>query len=42
VAAIELGRHYIGIEKLEQYYKLSLKRIRDFEQKNGRQLELLT
>ena len=42
VAAIELGRHYIGIEKLEQYYKLSLERIKDFEYKNGRQLELLT
>lgn len=42
VAAIELGRHYIGIEKLEQYYKLSLERIKDFKQKNGHQLELLT
>ena len=41
VAAIELGRHYVGIEKLEQYQKLALERVTNLNQKNGYQLELL-
>ncbi len=41
VAAHELGRYYIGIEKMEQYYKLALERVAAFHQKNGYQQELL-
>jgi len=41
LAALELGRHYIGIEKMDLYYKLALERIAIFNQKNGHQTELL-
>jgi site-specific DNA-methyltransferase (adenine-specific) len=41
LAALELGRHYIGIEKMEQYYKLAQDKIADFYRKNGHQMELL-
>jgi site-specific DNA-methyltransferase (adenine-specific) len=41
IAALELGRHYIGIEKMEQYHKLALERVADFYKKNGHQIELL-
>jgi site-specific DNA-methyltransferase (adenine-specific)/site-specific DNA-methyltransferase (cytosine-N4-specific) len=41
VAAIELERHYIGIEKLEQYHRLALERVRSLGKRNGRQIELL-
>src|SRR3972149_5433949 len=41
LAALELGRHYIGIEKMELYYKLALERVVSFNQKNGHQTELL-
>jgi DNA modification methylase len=41
LAALELGRHYVGIEKMDLYYKLALERIAIFNQKNGHQTELL-
>lgn len=41
IAALELGRHYIGIEKLEQYHKLALERVEGFYRKNGHQIELM-
>ena len=41
VAALELGRHYLGIEKMNQYHKLALERIADFYRKNGHYIELL-
>ena len=41
IAALELGRHFIGIEKLEQYHKLALERVEGFYRKNGHQIELM-
>jgi DNA modification methylase len=41
VAALELGRHYIGIEKMELYHKLALERVAAFHKKNDHQIELL-
>ena len=41
IAALELGRHYIGIEKMEEYYKIALKRIEGFYGRNGYQMELV-
>jgi site-specific DNA-methyltransferase (adenine-specific) len=41
IAALELGRHYIGIEKMEEYYKIALKRIEVFHGRNGYQMELM-
>lgn len=41
IAALELGRHYIGIEKLEQYHKLAIERVEGFYRKNGHQIELM-
>lgn len=41
LAALELGRHYIGIELMKQYYQLALDRIQSFHQKNGNSLGLL-
>ena len=41
IAALELGRHYIGIEKMEQYHKLALERVARFYKKNDNQIELL-
>jgi len=35
LAALELGRHYIGIELMKQYCQLALDRIQSFHQKNG-------
>ncbi|MCP8313356.1 MAG: site-specific DNA-methyltransferase [archaeon] len=32
-AAIELGRHYIGIELMEQYYQLALNNVQKWQQK---------
>ena len=40
IAALELGRHYIGIEKMEDYHKIALKRIEGFYGRNGYQMEL--
>ena len=41
IAALELGRHYIGIEKMEEYQKIALKRIEGFYGRNGYQMELV-
>lgn len=41
IAALELGRQYVGIEKMDQYHKLALDRITDFYRKNGQQIQLL-
>ena len=41
IAALELGRHYIGIEKMEEYHKIALRRIEGFQGKNGYQMELM-
>jgi len=41
IAALELGRQYVGIEKMDQYHKLALERIADFYRKNGHQIKLL-
>ncbi len=41
IAALELGRHYVGIEKMDQYHKLAIKRIADFYRKNGHQIEVM-
>lgn len=41
IAALELGRHYVGIERMEEYYRIALKRIEDFRGKNGCQMELM-
>jgi site-specific DNA-methyltransferase (adenine-specific) len=40
IAAMELGRNYLGIESMEQYYNLALERIKKFNHKNGFQTEL--
>jgi site-specific DNA-methyltransferase (adenine-specific) len=41
LATLELGRHYVGIELMEQYYQLALDRIQGFHRKNGHSLGLL-
>src|SRR4030065_873589 len=41
IAALELGRHYIGIEKMEEYHEIALKRIEGFYGRNGYQMELV-
>ena len=41
IAALELGRHFVGIEKMDQYHKLAIERIANFHEKNGHQIELL-
>ena len=41
IAALELGRHYIGIEKMEEYHKIALKRIEGFYGRNRYQMELV-
>jgi site-specific DNA-methyltransferase (adenine-specific) len=41
LAAHELGRHYVGIEKMMKYYNLAQERVAAFHQKNGYQLGLL-
>jgi DNA modification methylase len=40
LAALELERHYIGIELMKQYYDRSLERIKEFNLKNNHQIEL--
>lgn len=41
IAAIELERHYVGIEQMEKYHKLSIERVMNFNQRNSHQIELL-
>ena len=41
IAALELGRHYIGIEKMDEYHKIALKRIEGFYGRNGYQMDLV-
>jgi DNA modification methylase len=41
VAAAELGRHYIGIELMEKYYKLAQERVKNFCEKNGNSIGVL-
>lgn len=41
IAALELGRHYVGIELMEQYYKLARERVRNFYEKNGKSVGIL-
>jgi len=41
LATVELGRHYIGIELMEQYYELALERVRGFYQKNSNSVGVL-
>jgi site-specific DNA-methyltransferase (adenine-specific) len=41
LAALELGRHYIGIEFMEQYYQLALDRIQGFHRKSRHSFGLL-
>lgn len=41
LATVELGRHYIGIELMEQYYKLAQERVQKYHQKNGGSVGIL-
>jgi site-specific DNA-methyltransferase (adenine-specific)/site-specific DNA-methyltransferase (cytosine-N4-specific) len=41
LATVELGRHYIGIELMEQYYKLAQERVQKYHQKNGDSVGIL-